>query len=77
MTINTEYKSQTADYLALKPLVAAMNANNDRLPNNSLPVDTSGTIQQNAEKQAKPAPAIYNAHGILRTGEPNTLLGYA
>ena len=77
MTINTEYKSQVNDYTALKPLIAAMQSNNDRSPSNSLPSNTNGTIQENADKQSKSSIVTYNAHGILKSSDPNSLLGYA
>lgn len=77
MTINTEYKSQVSEYTALKPLIAAMQSGNDRNPSNSLPSNTNGTIQENADKESKPSVTVYNAHGILKSSNPNSLLGYA
>ncbi len=77
MTIDTTYKTQTAEYTALKPLIAAMNANNDTLPKNALPINTQGTIQENADNQVKVNVVTYNAHGILKSKNPNSLLGYA
>lgn len=74
---DSAYKTQTAEYTALKPLIAAMHSNNDKLPDNSLPVNTQGTIQENADKAAKVNVVTYNAHGILKSENPNSLLGYA
>jgi hypothetical protein len=66
---------QVSEYLQLAPVMEAIRTNNDRRPSNSLPIDTQGTIQQNA--QAVPPVTLYNAHGILSKTAPNTLLGYA
>jgi hypothetical protein len=54
-----------------------MKASNDQLPKNDLPVDTNGTIQQNAEAAAHPKLTIYNAHGIITSDKPNTILVHA
>lgn len=69
--------SNVTQYMQLQPLVAAMKADNDQLPKNTLPVDTYGTIQQVAEATAKPKLSIYNAHGILSPQQPNSLVAYA
>jgi hypothetical protein len=71
----TEPVKQTASYLQLAPILEAIRANNDRRPSNSLPIDTQGTSQQNAE--AVPPVTLYNAHGVLSKTNPNSLLGYA
>jgi len=66
---------QTSSYIQIAPVMEAMRTNNDRRPANSFPVDTQGTIQQNAH--AVPPVTLYNAHGILNKTNPNSLLGYA
>jgi len=66
---------QTSSYIQIAPVMEAMRTNNDRRPTNSLPIDTEGTIQQNAH--SIPAVTLYNAHGILNKTNPNSLLGYA
>jgi len=75
--INPTPKVQTAEYLTIQPILAAMKASNDQLPKNDLPVDTNGTIQQNAEAAAHPKLTIYNAHGIITSDKPNTILVHA
>jgi hypothetical protein len=57
------------------PLMASMLSTNDQLPNNTLPVDTQGTVQENA--QVLPSVTLYNAHGILSKSNPNSLIAYA
>ena len=69
--------TQVSDSIAIQPLIAAMQSNNDRLPSNSLPVNTEGTIQENAEKAATPEVTLYNAHGIVNRNKPNALIAYA
>lgn len=69
--------TSTTNYLALKPIMAAMKSGNDHLPKNTLPIDTNGTIQQNAEEKKLPKVTLYNAHGILKKTDPNSLIGYA
>jgi hypothetical protein len=44
----------------------------DKLPKNSLPSETNGTVQQNFG--TTPPPTIYNAHGIVTPSSPNTLI---
>ena len=68
---------QVSDSIAIQPLLAAMQTNNDRLPSNSLPVNTEGTIQENAEKAATPEVTLYNAHGVVYRNKPNALIAYA
>lgn len=76
MQTNTiEPVKQTNNYTQITPVMEAMRTNNDRRPSNSLPIDTQGTIQQNAEDVAPVT--LYNAHGILTKTNPNSLLGYA
>ena len=67
---------QTAEYLQLAPILEAIRTNNDKRPSNSLPVNTNGTVQQNNGKSLPPV-TLYNAHGIVRKENPNSLLGYA
>ena len=67
--------TQTSNYTAIPPVMAAMKAGNDHLPKNELPVDELGTIQSNARNI--PQVTLYNAHGLLTKSQPNSLLGYA
>jgi len=67
---------QTASYLQLTPIIEAIRTSNDKRPSNSLPVDTNGTVQQNNGKTL-PSVSLYNARGIVRKENPNSLLGYA
>ena len=67
---------QTAEYLQLTPILEAIRTNNDKRPSNSLPVNTNGTVQQNNDSLLPPV-SLYNAHGIVRKENPNSLLGYA
>jgi hypothetical protein len=67
---------QTAEYLQLTPILEAIRTNNDKRPSNSLPVNTNGTVQQNNASLLPPV-SLYNAHGIVRKENPNSLLGYA
>ena len=60
------------NYISIQPLMAAMEGNNDQLPKNTHPVDTQGTIQQNVH--SLPPIITYNAHGILNTPNPNSLI---
>jgi hypothetical protein len=66
---------QTADYLQLTPILEAIRTNNDKRPSNTLPINTNGTVQQNNSKSIPVT--LYNAHGIVRKENPNSLLGYA
>lgn len=67
---------QTAEYLQLTPILEAIRTNNDKRPSNSFPVNTNGTIQQNNGKSLPPV-TLYNAHGIVRKENPNSLVAYA
>ena len=69
--------TQVSDTVAIQPLIAAMQSNNNRLPSNSLPVNTEGTIQENAEKAATPEVTLYNANGLVNRNKPNALIAYA
>lgn len=59
------------------PLFAAMSLANNKYPKNSLPIDTEGTIQSNADQAALPDVTLYNAHGILVNSRPNSLIATA
>lgn len=61
----------------ITPLLEAMTLANDQMPNNSLPADTNGTVQENAEQAAHPPVTLYNAHGILVKSKPNSLIAIA
>jgi hypothetical protein len=71
----TEPVTKIADYLQITPVMESIRSANDKRPSNSLPIDTQGTIQENAQNM--PAVTLYNAHGILKKTNPNSLLGYA
>jgi hypothetical protein len=60
----------------ITPIMQALLANNDTLPNTGLPAETEGTIQENVPS-AVPEVTLYNAHGILNKTKPNALLGVA
>ena len=64
-----------APSIQVTPLLATMLAHNDQRPKNNLPVDTQGTIQENAKPM--PEVTLYNAHGILSKNKPNSLMAYA
>ena len=74
MTI--EPVKQVSSYVELQPIIEAMRAANDKLPKNALPVNSEGTIQANNSSNI-PDVTLYNAHGIVRKNNPNSLLGYA
>lgn len=69
--------TQAVETVAIQPLLASMKSNNDQYPENSLPTNTNGTIQENAEKAAIPEITLYNAHGVLTKSKPNALIAYA
>jgi hypothetical protein len=73
--MNIEPSQKVSNYTEIQPVMLAMKANNDKLPKNSLPVSTNGTIQSNV----KPLPPVtlYNSHGILTKTNPNSLIGFA
>lgn len=70
-------QTETLTSQAVTPLLQAMLAKNDNLPKNVLPTNTEGSIQENADKAASLSVTLYNAHGILKTGNPNTFLVHA
>lgn len=67
--------TQVSSFIQLKPLMNAMETSNDQLPKNSLPVDSEGTIQSHTT--SIPEVTLYNAHGIVRKNNPNSLIGHA
>jgi hypothetical protein len=67
---------QTAEYLQLTPILEAIRTNNDKRPSNTLPINTNGTVQQNNSSLLPPV-TLYNAHGIVRKENPNSLIAYA
>ena len=75
MTTPIESVKAVSSYIELAPIIAAMQANNDKRPKNSLPIDTHGTVQSNVD--SIPEVTLYNAHGILSKARPNSLLGMA
>lgn len=70
-----EPTKSVSSYIELAPIVEAMRTNNDRRPKNALPIDTDGTIQSKAH--SVPEVTLYNAHGVLKSSKPNTLLEVA
>jgi hypothetical protein len=68
--------NSVSDYIQLAPILESMSTNNDKRPDNSLPIDTNGTPQSNNDNLL-PEITLYNAHGILKTTNPNSLIGYA
>jgi hypothetical protein len=74
MTVKTV--NSVSDYIQLAPILESMSTNNDKRPSNSLPIDTNGTPQSNNDNSL-PQVTLYNAHGILKKTNPNSLLGYA
>ncbi len=74
MTVQTV--NSVSDYIQLAPILESMTQNNDKRPNNALPIDTNGTPQSNNDNLL-PEITLYNAHGILKKTNPNSLLGIA
>ena len=74
-TTNIEPVKQVASYIELAPIIEAIRASNDKRPQNSLPKDTQGTVQSNVENI--PHVTLYNAHGILKKTNQNSLVAYA
>lgn len=75
MTTPIESVKAVSSYIELAPIIAGMRSNNDKMPKNSLPINTQGTIQSNIH--SIPEVTLYNAHGLLSNNKPNTLLGVA
>ena len=74
MTVQTV--NSVSNYIQLTPILESMAKNNDKRPNNTLPIDTNGTPQSNNDNLL-PEITLYNAHGILKKTNPNSLIGIA
>lgn len=74
-TTITEPVKQTASYIQIAPVMEAIRLANDKRPKSSFPSETEGTVQENAKNI--PPVTLYNAHGIVRKENPNSLIGYA
>ena len=72
--MQTQPTPTTTNPYQITPLLEAMTVANDKRPKNSLPIDTQGTVQANAEAAATPSVTLYNSHGILTKSNPNTLI---
>lgn len=57
------------------PLVKAIIESNDSLPKNNLPIDTNGTLVQNAKKSINDV--VYNNYGKILKDYQKNLIGYA
>jgi hypothetical protein len=64
-----------AGHSMLQPLMEALKINNNLKPANSLPINTNGTLQQNAKKSIHDV--IYDSYGRIRITPEKILLGYA
>lgn len=71
MTIQTV--NSVSNYVQLAPVLQSMIENNDKTPNNALPMDTNGTVQSNNDDL--PQIKTYNASGFLNKANPNSLIG--
>ena len=49
--------------------------NTDKLPNNTLPLDTEGSVI--ADARLLPPVTLYNSHGLLVKSYPNSLIAVA
>ena len=72
--INTT-NPQVSNYNATMPLIAFLKQSNDSNPKTSLPTEVPGTVQENTHPI--PEVTLYNAHGIINSKRPNSLIGYA
>ncbi len=61
--------------MGVQPLIEAAKTAADDLPKTSLPTEVPGTVQENTHNL--PTVVTYNAHGILNTKNPNSLIAYA
>lgn len=68
--------NSVSNSIQLTPVIQAMLVANNKMPKNALPIDTDGTVQSNND-DLLPEISLYNAHGILKTTKPNSLLGIA
>ncbi len=66
---------QVSTYMGVQPILAATKTAADDLPKTSLPTEVPGTVQENTHNI--PLVVTYNAHGILNTKNPNSLIAYA
>jgi hypothetical protein len=66
---------QVSTYMGVQPVLAATKTAADDLPKTSLPTEVPGTVQENTHNI--PPVVTYNAHGILNTKNPNSLIAYA
>lgn len=64
-----------AGHSMLQPLMEALKINNNLKPANSLPINTNGTLQQNAKKSINDV--TYDSYGRIRITPAKVLLGYA
>jgi hypothetical protein len=59
----------------LNPLIKTIIESNDSLPANTLPMDTNGTVVENAKKSVNDV--IYNNYGKILKDYQRNLIGYA
>lgn len=59
----------------ITPLIKTIINSNDNLPNNTLPIDSNGTVLQNAQKSVNDV--IYNNYGKILKDYQKNLIGYA
>ncbi len=59
----------------ITPLIKTIIDSNDSLPKNTLPIDSNGTVLQNAQKSVNDV--IYNNYGKILKDYQNNLIGYA
>jgi hypothetical protein len=59
------------------PLMTWLKKSNDLLPKTSSPIQSFGTIQQNAETEMSFKNSVYTDHGKLAIDPMGNLLGYA
>lgn len=59
----------------IKPLIKTILDSTDTLPNNSLPIDSNGTVVDNAKKSVNDV--IYNNYGKILKDYQKNLIGYA
>jgi len=70
-----EPATKTSNYLELQPLMSSLKSSTDKLPKNSLPENTLGSIQENTH--LLPPITLYNSHGILSKTNANSLIAYS
>ena len=59
----------------LAPLFETMLQNTDKLPENTLPLNTEGSVISDAS--LLPPVTLYNSHGLLVKSDANSLIAYA